>query len=95
MVVMDDKTFLICQYTANILTIFHADFQFCTEKMRLLLLICTLCLMLPVGYSQCECPRGPPGSSGPPGFPGPEGKPGATGFPGIPGIPGPPGRVGR
>ncbi|XP_018531424.1 pulmonary surfactant-associated protein D [Lates calcarifer] len=70
------------------------NFQFCTEKMRLLLLICTLCLMLPVGYSQCECPRGPPGSSGPPGFPGPEGKPGATGFPGIPGIPGPPGRVG-
>ncbi|GAA6215233.1 pulmonary surfactant-associated protein D-like isoform X1 [Lates japonicus] len=62
--------------------------------MRLLLLICTLCLMLPVGYSQCECLSGPPGFPGPSGTPGLPGLKGERGAPGFPGTPGPPGRKG-
>ncbi|CAK6950848.1 mannose-binding protein C-like [Scomber scombrus] len=68
--------------------------------MRLCLVLCLLCLMVPVGYSQLPDPAeskgekgetGPPGPAGPPGPPGP---PGPTGFPGTPGRYGAPGETG-
>ncbi|XP_026167975.1 mannose-binding protein C-like [Mastacembelus armatus] len=53
--------------------------------MMLLLLLCVLCLMVPIGYSQIQGPPGPKGEKGSRGI---------TGFPGAPGIPGPAGPPG-
>ncbi|XP_044213366.1 mannose-binding protein C-like [Thunnus albacares] len=47
--------------------------KFCIHKMRLCLLLCVLCLMTPVGYSQLPDPPGPTGPPGPMGPPGPPG----------------------
>ncbi|XP_067446484.1 mannose-binding protein C-like isoform X1 [Thunnus thynnus] len=69
--------------------------KFCIHKMRLCLLLCVLCLMTPVGYSQLPGPPGPTGPPGPMGRPGPPGAKGQRGdigfigFPGLPGSPGP------
>ncbi|XP_042268316.1 pulmonary surfactant-associated protein D-like [Thunnus maccoyii] len=68
--------------------------KFCNHKMRLCLLLCVLCLMTPVGYSQLPGPPGPtgaPGPRGPLGPPGAEGDRGDVGLTGLPGLPGSPG----
>ncbi|XP_067446483.1 pulmonary surfactant-associated protein D-like [Thunnus thynnus] len=58
--------------------------------MRLCLLLCILCLMAPVGYSQLPGPPGPTEPAGPMGLPGSAGAPGPRGFPVLPMPPGPP-----
>ncbi|KAL7402171.1 hypothetical protein ABVT39_010795 [Epinephelus coioides] len=51
--------------------------------MRMILLLCILCLMTSTGHNQAA------GVPGPPGLPGPRGEPGPAGPPGPPGPPGP------
>uniref|UniRef100_A0AAQ6IKL0 C-type lectin domain-containing protein n=1 Tax=Anabas testudineus TaxID=64144 RepID=A0AAQ6IKL0_ANATE len=60
--------------------------------MMLLLLVLTLCMMAPNGYSQLQ---GLPGPKGDPGLPGPPGIKGERGFPGSPGAPGLNGKPGQ
>ncbi|KAL7401899.1 hypothetical protein ABVT39_006189 [Epinephelus coioides] len=59
--------------------------------MRMILLLCILCLMTSTGHNQAA---GVPGPPGPPGRAGPPGPPGARGHVGPPGNTGPPGPPG-
>ncbi|XP_070686947.1 collectin-43-like isoform X2 [Pempheris klunzingeri] len=63
--------------------------------MRLFLLVCVLCPMAPIGYSQLHGYPGPKGDRGFPGLPGTTGPPGLDGSPGLPGLKGERGDSGR